>query len=124
MWKLDCIVIIDYRKTAVYRWFNSYDLPTEMNAQVISSSLCVCFCTGLSGLPVPHDLTLQPDLPAQTLSLSWQREKKDSVAEFKSVCERENKAQNLFIPVEKSWTGVLILGLVSRLFPREEGIWM
>ncbi|XP_056110796.1 LIF receptor subunit alpha a [Rhinichthys klamathensis goyatoka] len=27
---------------------------------------------GLSGLPVPHGLTLQPDLPAQTLSLSWQ----------------------------------------------------
>jgi len=56
----------------VYRWFNSYDLPTEMNAQVISSSLSVCYFTGLSGLPVPHGLTLQPDLPAQTLSLSWQ----------------------------------------------------
>lgn len=66
----------------MYRWFNSlqvyYDLPTEMNAQVISSSsslslsLCVCYCTGLSELPVPHGLSLQPDLPAQTLSLSWQ----------------------------------------------------
>ncbi|XP_077097861.1 LIF receptor subunit alpha a isoform X1 [Siphateles boraxobius] len=27
---------------------------------------------GLSELPVPHGLTLQPDLPTQTLSLTWQ----------------------------------------------------
>lgn len=50
--------------------------------------------------------------------------KKDCGSELKSICERENKAQNLSTPVEKSWTGVVILGLAAGLFPRKEGVRM
>ncbi len=39
-------------------------------------------------------------------------------------CVTENKAQNLSTPVEKSWTGVVILGLAAGLFPREAGVRM
>lgn len=37
-----------------------------------SSLLSFCNVTGLGELPVPHGLTLQPDLPAQTLTMTWQ----------------------------------------------------
>lgn len=36
------------------------------------SLLPLCNVTGVGELPVPRGLTLNPDFPAQTLSLTWQ----------------------------------------------------